>query len=165
MYSYRKEFSVLFSSRNWTKSHCRMDQVEIPLFPLQGPSQSGPISPLRPYHLSPSVEPLATSDCSAAPQYDTSTLLGLGLYTVLLPLSGIPFSSNFFFLGKLLVSSRSRSHADPSCKAFSAYLLHISVEFFKSGMALNFLSCSIVQALMQKSLVIHLCSPQHIRGI
>lgn len=75
-----------------------MDQVEISLFPLQGPSQPGSISPLRPYRLSLSVEPLATSDCSEAPQYDTCTLLGLGLSTVLLPLSGIPFSSNFFFI-------------------------------------------------------------------
>lgn len=75
-----------------------MDQVEISLFRLQGPSQPGPISPLRPYHLSLSVEPLATSDCSEAPQYDTCALLGLGLNTVLLPLSGIPYSSNLFLI-------------------------------------------------------------------
>lgn len=37
------------------------------------------------------------------------------LLIVLLPLPGIPFSSKFFYLGKL-VSSRSRSHADPSVK-------------------------------------------------
>lgn len=83
---------------------------------LNGSCGNSSISFARPFptrsHFTPPALSLVTL-CGVFGHFHASG----SLLIVLLPPSGILFSSKFFFyLGKLLVSSRSRSHADPSVK-------------------------------------------------
>lgn len=151
---------MFFSSRSWVKSHCSKEQVETPPFVLPGSSQPGPVSPLRPHHwslITLSLEPVATSDCPAVPEHDTFTHLGLCLCCLLYlesPFLLIFLSVNTWYL-------QGQDHMPVILWSLHCiFMTHFCGIFqVRCGCLYTFLFCSTVHALMRKSLVTHLRSP------
>lgn len=122
---------------------------------MQGPSQPGPSHPSG----------LITGRClsgafSHLRLFCMILFMLLGLCLCCCFYLEFPFLL-IFYLVKLLISSRSRSHASPFVKT-SLHIYYTFLWNFSSQVWLyTFPVCSIMHALMRKSLVIHLCS--HLR--